>query len=269
MIDQKFRLDGKTVVLVGALGILGSVFTRHLLEAGATVVIADRNGQDCEARALELDSKYKGQVFGLGADITDEESVASFANTLNERNIIPNVLINNAAFKSKDFFKPIDEFPLSDWLQVMQVNVTGIFLMVRAIMPKMIEKGGGTIINTGSIYGVLGPDQRIYDGAHYEDMGGTINTPLVFSASKGAVSGITRHLATSHGAQGIRANTLIPGGVFSGQNDVFVEKYSARIPMERMAQADEIASALIFLASDASSYMNGQDLIIDGGLTAW
>ena len=123
------------------------------------------------------------------------------------------------------------------------------------------------LIQTASIYGVVAPDQRIYEGSHY--LGRVINTPAVYSASKAAVIGLTKYLASYWGAHGIRVNTLTPGGVESGQNDVFSRKYSARVPMGRMAQADEMQSALLFLASDASSYMTGQNLIIDGGLTCW
>ena len=153
--------------------------------------------------------------------------------------------------KSKNFFAPLDEFPLTEWDQVMRVNVTGIFLMVRALIPGMIESGGGTIINVGSIYGILGPDQRIYQGSDYPEMGGLINTPFVYSASKGAVSSMTRYLATTFGAQGIRANTLVPGGVVSGQNNAFISKYADRTPANRMGEKLELASALLFLASNA------------------
>jgi NAD(P)-dependent dehydrogenase (short-subunit alcohol dehydrogenase family) len=141
--------------------------------------------------------------------------------------------------------------------------------MCRAFIPEMADRGRGCVVNFGSIYGVLGPDFRIYEGSNYDAMGGAINTPLVYSASKGAVSAMTRHIATTYGAQGIRANTLIPGGVSSGQNTTFSEKYSARVPLNRMAEASDIANALVFLCSEGSAYMNGQDVLIDGGLSAW
>jgi NAD(P)-dependent dehydrogenase (short-subunit alcohol dehydrogenase family) len=132
----------------------------------------------------------------------------------------------------------------------------------------MLKQGrGGSIVQTASIYGVVAPDQRIYEGSSY--LGGAINTPAVYSASKAAVVGLTKYLASYWGAHGIRVNTLTPGGVESGQNDVFSRKYSARVPLGRMAQANEMQSALLFLASDASSYMTGQNLVIDGGLTCW
>jgi len=132
---------------------------------------------------------------------------------------------------------------------------------------RMASRGRGSIIQTASIYGVVAPDQRIYEGSEY--LGMPINTPAVYSTSKAAVVGLTKYLASYWGAQGVRVNTLTPGGVSSGQNDVFDRRYSARVPLNRMARPEEMAQGLLFLASDASSYITGHNLIIDGGLTAW
>ncbi|MFN7610803.1 MAG: SDR family oxidoreductase, partial [bacterium] len=129
------------------------------------------------------------------------------------------------------------------------------------------EKGGGSIIQTASIYGIMAPDQRIYEGSEY--MGGAINTPAVYSASKAGVVGLTKYLASYWGAKRVRVNTLTPGGVESGQNERFIEQYSARVPLGRMAQAEEMVGALVFLASDAASYITGHNLVVDGGLSAW
>lgn len=263
------RLDGQVVLLTGGIGILGSFFSECLLDAGATLVITDRDHDACAARAAELAALHGPRVHGIGADLTDAASLVALREEIAARGLAVNVLINNAAAKSPKFFAPLGEFPLEDWNQVMGVNVTGIFLALRTFLPDMIGRGGGVVVNTGSIYGEMGPDQRIYDGSWYEAMGGAINTPMVYSASKGAVSAMTRYVATTFGAQGIRANTLVPGGVFSGQNDTFVASYANRVPMARMADKAEIASALLFLASPASSYVNGQELMVDGGLSAW
>ena len=150
----------------------------------------------------------------------------------------------------------------------MSVNVNGMFLVAQAVGKTMIENNiNGSIIQTSSIYGLLGPDQRIYDGSLY--MGQEINTPAVYSVSKSSILGLTRYLATYWANKGIRVNTLTPGGVESGQNDVFKEKYSNRVPMNRMALPNEMVGGLLYLASDASSYVTGQNIIIDGGLSAW
>jgi NAD(P)-dependent dehydrogenase (short-subunit alcohol dehydrogenase family) len=264
-----YDLKNDVIVLTGGLGILGTEFSDTLAAAGAHVVIADLDGDACEQRASALSASTGAPATGLPVDVSDEASVSVFAEQLKTLELKPSALINNAATKSPDFFAPLEKFSLDDWNHVMAVNVGGVFLMTRALLPAMLERQAGNIINIGSIYGVRGPDQRIYEGSDYPEMGGAINTPFVYSASKGAVSAMTRYIATTFGNQGIRANTLVPGGVESGQNDTFVEKYASRTPANRMGRKSEIASALLFLASNASSYINGQDLNVDGGLSAW
>jgi NAD(P)-dependent dehydrogenase (short-subunit alcohol dehydrogenase family) len=151
---------------------------------------------------------------------------------------------------------------------MMAVNIDGMFLVAQAISKHMINNEiEGSIIQTSSIYGLVGPDERIYEGSNY--LGGPINTPAVYSTSKAAVIGLTRHLSTTLAKYKIRVNTIVPGGIESGQNENFQFNYSKRIPLNRMAKRHEMVGALIYLASEASSYMTGQNLIIDGGLTAW
>jgi NAD(P)-dependent dehydrogenase (short-subunit alcohol dehydrogenase family) len=179
------------------------------------------------------------------------------------------ILHNNAASKGdslEEFFEPFETYSLDTWKSVMSVNLDGMFLMAQSVGREMQHLNiKGSIIQTSSIYGVVGPDSRLYEGSKY--MGMEINTPAVYSASKAAVLGLTRHLATLWGHKGIRVNSLSPGGVYSGQNKVFEENYSKRVPLGRMASNIEIESALLFLASDASSYVTGQNLIVDGGWT--
>jgi len=149
----------------------------------------------------------------------------------------------------------------------MAVNLDGAFLVARAVGRRMAERGRGSIVQIASIYGLLGPDQRIYEGSEY--LGRPINTPPVYTASKAGVIGLTKHLATYWGHRGVRVNTLTPGGVASGQNATFQSKYGARIPLGRMARAEEIVGAMLFLASDASGFVSGHNLVVDGGLAAW
>jgi NAD(P)-dependent dehydrogenase (short-subunit alcohol dehydrogenase family) len=166
------------------------------------------------------------------------------------------------------FFAPFENYSLDEWRKIMAVNIDGMFLVAQAVGRKMIQQGtGGSIVQTSSIYGVMAPDQRIYEGSFYLDH--QINTPAVYSASKAAVIGLSKYLATYWATQGIRVNTLTPGGTESGQNEEFKSRYAARIPMGRMAAPSEIVGALLFLLSDASSYVTGQNILVDGGLSAW
>ncbi|MHC1759637.1 MAG: SDR family oxidoreductase [Negativicutes bacterium] len=266
---NRFRLLDKVIVVTGGTGVLGRLYCRRLAEAGAQVVVADLDMSKCRALAAEISEQTGRRAEGIVVDLCDEQSVIAWANAVFSIFGAVDVLINNAATKSPDFFAPLERFPLDDWNKVMAVNVTGMFLATREIGAVMAKNGRGSIINISSIYGVVGPDQRIYEGSWYEELGGAINTPLIYSATKGAVVAMTRYLATYWGSKGVRTNTLTPGGVSSGQNGVFHQKYSERVPLGRMASAEEMVGALIFLASDASSYVNGQNIVVDGGWTAW
>lgn len=181
------------------------------------------------------------------------------------------ILHNNAATKTdslRSFFEPFESYNLSTWREVMSVNLDGMFLMAQSVGNQILSQGSaGSIIQTASIYGVVAPDQRIYAESKY--LGVEINTPAVYSASKAAVIGLTQYLAAYWGKQNIRVNSLTPGGIGSGQNNVFKFNYSNRVPMGRMGKVEELSAALLFLASDASSYVTGQNLIVDGGLTCW
>lgn len=267
--NKMFDLSGKVAVVTGGTGILGTLYCHRLAEAGARVIVADLDGERCKSLAAEISQKTGTGAMGLAVDLADERSVKSWSEQIRRNLEVVDVLVNNAATKSPNFFTPLESFPLEDWNKVMAVNVTGMFLAIRELGSVMAARGRGSIINVSSIYGVVGPDQRIYEGSWYEEMGGPINTPMIYSVTKGAVIAMTRYLATYWGHKGVRTNTLTPGGVSSGQNSIFQEKYSSRVPLGRMAEAEEMVGALLFLASDASSYVNGQNIIVDGGLTAW
>ena len=264
-----FDITDKVIVVTGGTGMLGALYCRRLAEARARVVIADLDPETCVNLAKTIYQETGSICEGMSVDLAIEQSVKDWAQRILDMFGSVDVLVNNAAAKSPHFFVPLESFPLVDWNQVMAVNVTGIFLAVRELGPSMVVKGKGSIINVSSIYGIVGPDQRIYEESHYEDMGGAINSPLIYSATKGAVISMTRYLATYWGPKGVRANTLTPGGVYSGQNDIFNRKYSERVPLGKMANAEDMVGALLFLASDASAYMNGQNIIVDGGWTAW
>lgn len=265
-----FDLTGRVALVTGGVGILGRRFCAGLADFGASVAVIDIDQKEVSEFAKELERNFQIRCIGIAADISDEKSVKDMANRV-ERELGPvDILHNNAATKGSDldrFFDPLDDFSLTTWREIMAVNLDGAFLVAREVGGRMAAREQGSIIQTASIYGVMGPDQRIYDGSEYN--GRAINTPAVYSASKAGIVGLTRYLATYWGHRGVRVNSLTPGGVASGQNKIFNEKYSARVPLGRMAQADEMVSALIFLASDASSYITGQNIIVDGGLSAW
>ena len=266
-----FDLSGKVALVTGGAGILGQHFCAGLAESGATVAVVDLRADKARELAQALSVRYKTPTIGIGCDVADPESVqAMVARVVTEFGEI-NVIHNNAAGKSDDldaFFAPFEEYSLDQWRKIMAVNLDGMFLVAQAAGKQMVAQGkGGSIIQTASIYGLMAPDHRIYEGSFY--LGRQINTPAVYTASKAAVIGLTKHLATYWADKGIRVNTLTPGGTESGQNDEFNRRYSARVPMNRMATAREMVGALLYLASDASSYVTGQNIIVDGGLNAW
>jgi NAD(P)-dependent dehydrogenase (short-subunit alcohol dehydrogenase family) len=266
---KRFDITDKVIVVTGGTGLLGSLYCRRLAEAGAHVILSDLDHDKCKALADCIRKETGGRCEGAVVDLAQELSVKQWAADILDIHGSVDVIVNNAATKSKHFFAPLEEYSLQDWNEVMAVNVTGIFLVSRELGPCMARRGRGSIINISSIYGVVGPDQRIYEGSHYEDMGGQINTPLIYSATKGAVVAMTRYLATYWGSKGVRANTLTPGGVNTGQNETFRNLYAEKVPLGRMAEAEDMVGALIYLSSDASSYVNGQNIIVDGGWTAW
>ena len=268
---ELFSLVGKVVVVTGGAGLLGKVFCEALVMAGASVAVIDIDEGAAKTTAARLGKSGKVSVIGFGCDVTSPTSVASMVSAVTKEFGHIDVLVNNAASKSSNidaFFSSFEEFSLETWREVMAVNVDGMFLVAQAVGKQMKQQcGGGSIIQTSSIYGVVAPDQRIYAGSQYN--GRPINTPAVYSASKAAVNGLTIYLASYWASDGIRVNSLTPGGIESGQNDIFMEKYSQRVPLGRLGQASELVGALIYLASDASSYVTGQNIIIDGGLSAW
>jgi NAD(P)-dependent dehydrogenase (short-subunit alcohol dehydrogenase family) len=266
-----FHLQGKTAIVTGGLGILGRRFCQGLAEFGANVAVADLDGTKAEEYAKELTEAFGVQCMGVPADVSDPASVKGMVATVVGRFGGVHILHNNAASKSADldaFFAPLEKYSLEEWRRIMAVNVDGMFLVAQAVGARMIEQGtGGSIVQTASIYGILASDKRIYEGSFY--LGRQIGNPAVYSTSKAAVVGLTRYLAAYWADKGIRVNTLTPGGVESGQNDTFKQKYSARIPMGRMARGEEMVGALIYLVSDASSYVTGHNIVVDGGLSAW
>lgn len=271
-IMDKFKLEGQTAVVTGAAGLLGKQFCKTLAEAGANVITADLNLPAAEAVAKGLTSAgYSASA--VAVDVTRLESVNRMAQTAVDRYGRLDVLVCSAAIDPKfDTFhegqnvNSFEDYPLENWNQALNVNLTGLFLCAQAAARQMVKQGSGSIINICSTYGLVGPDQRLY-----ERPGDPVKRfkPVFYSVTKAGVLGLTRYLATYYAGTKIRANALTPGGVYNQHDEEFLARYSARTVLGRMAEQDEMNGALLFLASPASSYMTGANLVVDGGWTAW
>jgi NAD(P)-dependent dehydrogenase (short-subunit alcohol dehydrogenase family) len=263
---KQFDLSGKVAVVTGAAGILGRHFVDGLASHGAAVAMIDLDGALLASAASQLD----GKTLTIACDITDAAALKDAVDRIEGELGPVDILHNNAATKGRDlaaFFAPTEEYSPSTWREVMAVNLDAMFFVAQEVGKRMVARRQGSIIQTASIYGVVGADQRIYEGSEY--MGRPINLPPVYAASKAGVVGLTRYLATLWAPSNVRVNALVPGGVESGQNETFRLRYSERVPLGRMAHAEEMVGPLIFLASAASSYVTGQILLVDGGLSAW
>ena len=268
-----FDISGRTVIVTGGAGLLGREYGRALASAGARVVLADIDGSRVEAIAAELRTDC-GTVVGVAVDVADEVSVSELVRTTLATFGRVDGLVNNAALDPKvdrdrnaQLAVPFENYPLELWNRALAVNLTGMFLCTREVAPLMLAQKRGVIVNISSTYGMVGPDQRIYES---DDPDAPQEfKPVAYPVTKSGVLGFTRYLAAYWAGTGIRVNTLTPGGVLNEQPSEFVRRYSARTPLGRMADRDEYCGALLFLLSDASSYMTGSNLVVDGGWTAW
>jgi len=270
---EQFSLTGRTAIVTGALGLLGREHCSALSEAGARVVAADLDGGACTAFAGETAAGEQGEAMGVSLDVTSEQSIREARDAILRRYGTIDILVNNAAINDR-FENPaaaleesrFESYPAALWRRSFEVNVTGMFLCSQIFGTVMASRGSGSIINIASTYGIVAPDQSLYrtpDGKQR-----FYKTPA-YPATKGAVLAFTRFLAAYWGGKGVRVNALSPGGVENAQDRFFVEQYSARTPLGRMAAPSDYRGAIVFLASDASAYMTGANLVVDGGWTAW
>jgi NAD(P)-dependent dehydrogenase (short-subunit alcohol dehydrogenase family) len=268
---DRFSLRGRTAIVTGAVGLLGREHCFALGEAGANVVATDLDESACESLAADLRARDVAAI-GVGADITDRASLERLRDATLARFGAVDVSVHNAAIDDK--FDPgadldasrFENYSLDRWRRSMDVNVTGTFLCCQVLGAEMARRGRGSIVNVASTYGVVAPDQSLYRTA---DGRQRFFKSAAYPVGKGAVVALSRYLATYWGSAGVRVNTLSPGGVEAGQDTHFVESYSRRTPLGRMAQRDDYRGAVVFLASDASSYLTGFNLVVDGGWTAW
>lgn len=271
---EKFQMRGQVAIVTGGAGLLGKQFASTLAQAGAAVVVADLNRMTAHTIAENL-VKDGYPALGVGVDVTDPASVAEMVETAVNVYGRLDVLVNSAALDPKFDLDAVErgipagsfeDYPLDQWRQALDVNLTGMFLCCQAaVKPMLQQEKKGSLINICSTYGLVAPDQRLYqrDGVQ------TAYKPVYYSVTKAGVMGMTRYLAAYYAGTDIRCNALTPGGVYNQHDEEFVRSYSARAIMGRMAQIDEMNGALLFLASDASSYMTGANLVVDGGWTAW
>jgi len=257
-IDQLFSLKNRVALVTGGAGNgFGKQVVYALAEAGATVIVTSRNYQKAEKRVQEmLENKFIAVPQQL--NIADEQTITQTISQLEKKYGSIDILVNNA---SENCLEPLETISVQQWNFVLQVNITGAMLLSRAVAPAMQKKGKGTIINISSIYGMLAPNKNIYG-----DSG--LNSPLVYGVSKAAIIQMTKYLAT-YWAPNIRVNCITPGGLFNNQPDYFVAQYSKQTPLNRMANNNDLKGAILLLASDASDWITGQNLIVDGGWSVW
>jgi NAD(P)-dependent dehydrogenase (short-subunit alcohol dehydrogenase family) len=268
---ERFSLRGRTAVVTGAVGLLGREHCLALGEAGANVVATDLDAVTCEDFARSLEA-IDVRAIGVAADITRKADLEHLRDAAIARFGAIDVLVNNAAIDDKfdagaDLeASRFEDYSLERWRRSLDVNVTGTFLCCQVLGQEMVRRGRGSVVNVASTYGVVSPDQGLYRDPQGEQR---FFKSAAYPVSKSAVVALSRYLATYWGKTGVRVNTLSPGGVEAGQDAHFVESYSRRTPMGRMARRDEYRGALVFLASEASSYLTGFNLVVDGGWTAW
>jgi 2-deoxy-D-gluconate 3-dehydrogenase len=270
-IIDKFSLTNKTALVTGGAGLLGKEFCKTLAEAGATVYCADLNFEAADQAAKKL-AGMGLDVRGIQLDVTSAESTEMVVEKIVKESNSVDILVNSAALDPK--FDPthaqtsnnaFETYSLKSWQDAVNVNLTGPFLVTQAVSRQMVKQGKGSIINICSTYGLGGPDQRIYEKPGKPK----VFKPVYYTVTKAGILGFTKYLATYYANTEIRVNALTPGGVFNNNDELFVKNYSARTVLGRMARQDEMNGALLFLASDASSYMTGGNLVVDGGWTAW
>lgn len=264
-----FSLKDKTAIVTGALGLIGKHHCFALAEAGANVVVCDIDQDACKTFSESL----PGNSAGIKVDVTDKGSIIELKDYVNKRFDHIDILVNNAAVNDK-FEDPnaavelskFENYPLDMWQKSLDINITGMFLCSQVLGTEMVRQKSGSIINIASTYGITAPDQSIY-----KDEKGvqTFYKSAAYPVTKGAVISFTKFLSAYWGGKGVRVNTLTPGGVENDQEEFFIKNYSDKTHLGRMAHPNDYKGALVFLASDASSYMTGANLIVDGGWTAW
>ena len=274
-VRDAFDLSGRVAIITGGAGLLGVRHAEAVAELGGIPWLVDVDAARAEAAAAKIRADFGGEAVGVACDITSPEAVSRLAEQVLAKHGRVDILINNAANNPKveggtsgKHWSRFENFPLEVWNQDIAVGLTGAFLCSQVFGAAMAEAGRGVILNIASDLGVIAPDQRIYRNPGETAENQSVK-PVTYSVVKAGLIGLTRYLATYWPHAGVRANSLAPGGVFAGQGEDFVQRLTNLIPLGRMAHKDEYKAAVAFLVSDASSYMNGAVLSMDGGRTVW
>jgi NAD(P)-dependent dehydrogenase (short-subunit alcohol dehydrogenase family) len=263
MTDPVFDISGRTIALTGACGLIGRKIAAEFLARGANMVLADLEKADPAGLAASLEAKDGARAHGLACDVSRAEEVAALLRFTLETCGRADVLVNAHQYKPKGFLMArAEEFPEELWDSVLAANLKGTFLTCRDFGKVMLEQGKGSIINFASTYGVVSSNPALYED-------NSLGNPVAYSASKGGVIMLTKYLGAYWAKRGVRVNCLTPHGVWNNHEPAFVERFSRMSPTGRLMTADEVVGAALFLASDASSYVTGTNLLVEGGWTAW
>jgi NAD(P)-dependent dehydrogenase (short-subunit alcohol dehydrogenase family) len=258
---DKFQLENKIAVITGGAGLIGTAICHALSEAGAKVYIGEIDRGRAEDVCREIKAKGFHSEF-IELDITSEHSIKDAISKVIEKNSKIDIWINSAYPKTPDWGDKLEDIKLESLRENIDMHMNGYFVCCQGVLREMKERRAGVLINIGSHYGVLGPNFNIYEGTK-------MTMPATYSLIKGGIVNFTRYLATYYASYNIRVNVVCPGGVFDNQDPEFVERYKKQTPLGRMATPEDIAGPVLFLCSDASAYMTGQVVIVDGGWSAW
>lgn len=269
--NDLFSLEGEIGVVTGGLGKLGPIWIETLLDAGAAVFVLDRPGQKISKQFTEIQRRFQDNRLRLAyTDVRDRLALETVCKECLEIFGVPSILVNNAGI-DRPPDQPqegylLEDIPLEENREILEVNTLGLFLVTQVFGSEMVKAGRGSIINIGSLYASVSPDSRFYDHIQSDP---PFLKPPAYGASKAAVVNLTKYLATHWAPHGVRVNALSPGGVLGDQDEEFKRKFHNRVPLGRMATAKDLSGPLLFLASRASSYVTGIELVVDGGFTAW
>lgn len=273
-INKLFDLSGRIAIITGGAGLLGFQHASAIAEAGGTPIIVDIDEKTAKEKSKIISDNYNVKSIGIKTDITIESDVKNLLDKILKTFGQIDILINNAAIDPKVNLKKninlsrLENFSIEQWNKELSVGLTGAMICSKIIGSQMSKSGAGVILNISSDLGVIAPDQRLYkeDGLHESQQS---VKPITYSVIKHGLNGLSKYLATYWADKGVRVNSISPGGVFNNQDSEFVKRLSKLIPMGRMAYKDEYKAAIVFMVSDASSYMTGANLVVDGGRSCW